>query len=405
VQVFPAKGKPVTAKYVVDAGGFRSILAQKFGERDFNLQTHSRGMFTHMINVPGHARANNSQSAYELPFPMAEGTLHHLFEGGWLWVIPFDNHAESTNPLCSVGLLLDPRLYPPRPDLTPEEEFFSFIEQFPNIARQFKGATTVRDWVRADRLQYNTRQVVGDRWALLGHAAGFIDPLYSKGLYSTLTAVFLIAHNLLEAAKTGDYSAAAFADVQTVTHNFVCSADRLVASSYRSFGNYKLWQVYSVMWLLGAYTELLKLNMMRAQASEDRQAYYEQLVTLKLVGGGYPEFDEVANKVDTLIEQVDPHDETAVNQTVHEINQIFRNLSWIADPFVALLDGKTYLPKNKIRLSLLKPGEGFMRSGAYKAHFFGKLTMRDLLVYGAKEKLRYARPYLNRQHKKLFQRK
>ncbi|MCA9947723.1 MAG: tryptophan 7-halogenase, partial [Anaerolineales bacterium] len=124
VQIFPAKGEPVTAKYVVDAGGFRSILAQTLGERDFNLQTHSRGMFTHMINVPGHARANNSQSAYDLPFPMAEGTLHHLFEGGWLWVIPFDNHAESTNPLCSVGLLLDPRLYPPRPDLTPEEEFF-----------------------------------------------------------------------------------------------------------------------------------------------------------------------------------------------------------------------------------------------------------------------------------------
>jgi FADH2 O2-dependent halogenase len=408
VTIVPAKGEPVTAKYAVDAGGFRSILAQKFGQRDFNLQTHSRGMFTHLINVPGHARANRAQSDYDLPFPMAEGTLHHLFEGGWLWVIPFDNHAESTNPLCSVGLLLDPRHHPPRPDLTPEEEFFSFIQQFPNIAKQFEGAQVVRDWVRADRLQYNTRQVVGDRWALLGHAAGFIDPLYSKGLYSSLTAVFILAHQLLQAEKSGDYSAAAFADLQTVTHNFVCSADRLIASSYRSFGNYKLWQVYSVMWLLGAYTELVKLNMMRAQSlqtGQDRQGYYDQLVTLKLCGGGYPEFDVVANRVDTLIEQVDPHDETAVNATVHEINQIFRKLSWIADPFVALLDGKTYLPKNKIRLSLLKPGEGFMRSGAYRAHFFGDLTMWDLLLYGVKEKVRYARPTLNWQHKKMFQKR
>ncbi|MCA9897593.1 MAG: NAD(P)/FAD-dependent oxidoreductase [Ardenticatenaceae bacterium] len=406
VTIFPAKGEPVTAKYVVDAGGYRSILAQQYGQRDFNLQTHSRGMFTHMINVPGHARANGSQEKYELPFPMAEGTLHHIFEGGWLWVIPFDNHAESTNPLCSVGLLLDPRIHPPRPDLSPEEEFFSFIEQFPNIAKQFAGATAVRDWTRADRLQYNTKQVVGDRWALLGHAAGFIDPFYSKGLYSTLTAVFIVAHNLLKAEKTGDYSAEAFADVQTVTHNFVCSADRLIANSYRSFGNYKLWQVYSVMWLLGAYTELVKLNMMRAQtlqAGQDRQGYYDQLVTLRLCGGGYAEFVEVANKVDTLIEKVDPHDETAVTATVAEINQIFRNLSWIADPFVALLDGKTYLPKNKLRLSLLKPGEGFMRSGAYKAHFFGNLTMWDLLLYGAKEKLLYARPFLNRQHRQKFQ--
>ena len=409
VTIIPAKGEPVTAKFVVDAGGFRSILAQKFGGRDFNWQTHSRGLFTHMINVPGHARANNRQAAYPLPFRMAEGTLHHLFAGGWLWVIPFNNHTESTNPLCSVGLLLDPRQYPPRPDFTPEEEFFSFIAQYPNIAIQFAQAKTVRNWVRADRLQYNTRQVVGDRWALLGHAAGFIDPLYSKGLYSSLTAVFILAHQLLKAQKTGNYAAESFVDLQTVSHNFVCSADRLIANSYRSFRNYKLWQVYSVMWLLGAYTELVKLNMMRAQgmmraqAGDNRQAYYDQLVTLKLVGGGFAEFDEVANQVDALIEQVDPEDETAVTATVHKINQIFRSLSWIADPFVALLDGKTYLPKNKIRLSLLKPGEGFMGQGAYKDHFFGDLTLRDLLIYGAKEKLRYARPVLNWQHKRLFQ--
>ncbi|MCA9920968.1 MAG: hypothetical protein KC421_01280, partial [Anaerolineales bacterium] len=57
------------------------------------------------------------------------------------------------------------------------------------------------------------------------------------------------------------------------------------------------------------------------------------------------------------------------------------------------------------RLSLLKPGEGFMGKGAYKAHFFGSLTLRDLLLYGAKEKVRFARPYLNRQHKKLYQKR
>lgn len=413
VRVVPAQGQAVTADYVVDAGGFRSILAKKFDLRDFDLQTHSRGMFTHMINVPCYHQTGGSQETYGLPFRMSEGTLHHLFDGGWLWVIPFDNHAESTNPLCSVGLLLDPRQHPPRSDLTPEEEFFAFIEQYPNIAAQFANAQTVRDWTRAGRLQYTSKQVVGNRWALLGHAAGFIDPLYSKGLYGSLATVFILAHQLLQAKETGDYSAASFADLETVTRNFVCAADRLVANSYRSFKDYRLWQVYSVMWLLGAYTELVKLNMMRAhargsQTAVARQAYYDQLVTLKLVGGGYPEFDAVADRVDRIMEAfavtssatVEPV-ETAVTQ----INQIFRSLDWIADPFMALLDGKTYLPKNKIRLSLLKPGEGFMGKGAYKEHFFGDLTLHDLLVYGAKEKIRFARSYLTRHHKKLYQRR
>lgn len=403
VVVVTAQDQRLSANYVVDAGGFRSILAQKFELRDFDLQTHARGMFTHMVNVPCYHQTGGSQESYGLPYRMSEGTLHHLFEGGWLWVIPFDNYPESTNPLCSVGLLLDPRRYPPRDDLTPEEEFFAFIEQYPNISAQFADAHAVRQWVRAGRLQYSSRQIVGDRWALMGHAAGFIDPLFSKGIYTSLASVFMLGHLLLRAKETGDYSAAAFADVEVVTRNFVCAADRLIANSYRSFSDYRLWQVYSVMWLLGAYTELVRLNMMRAQWPGDRDAYYDQLVTLKLVGGGFAEFDEVSERVNRIMESVDVTDEASVVSAVDEIDRIFRSLDWIADPFLALLDGKTYLPKNKLRLSLLKPGEGFMGKGAYRQHFFGQMTLKDVLTYGAREKVRYARPYLERRHKKRYQ--
>lgn len=407
VAVVTAQGRRITAGYVVDAGGFRSILAQKFGVRDFDLRTHARGMFTHMVNVPCYHQTGGSQAQYGLPFRMSEGTLHHVFDGGWLWVIPFDNHSASTNPLCSVGLLLDPRRHPPRADLTPEEEFFAFIADYPSIAAQFADAHAVRDWVRAGRLQYSSTQVVGERWALLGHAAGFIDPLYSKGLYTTLATVFVLAHRLLAARETGDYSAESFADLQTVTLNYVHAADRLVANSYRAFADPRLWQVYAVMWLLGAYTELVKLNMLRAQAQRlpperARQAYYDQLVTLRLVGGGFADFRAVADRVDAVIEGVDSADNAAVSAAVAEINRIFRSLPWIADPFVALLDGKTYLPRNKLRLSLLRPQEGFMGQGAYREHFFGDLSLGDLLRYGIKEKLLFARPVLAWQHRRQF---
>ncbi|HSH01826.1 MAG TPA: NAD(P)/FAD-dependent oxidoreductase [Anaerolineae bacterium] len=395
-------GETYRAGYVVDAGGFRSVVAEKFGVRDFDLETHSRGLFTHMINVPCYQQAVGGKGYDDLPFLMSEGTLHHLFEGGWLWVIPFDNHAESTNPLCSVGLLLDPRVHPPRPELSAEEEFFAFVAQYPSMAAQFEGAQAVRDWVRAGRIQYSSTQVVGERWALLGHAAGFIDPLYSKGLYTSLTAVFILAHRLLAAEKTGDYSAEAFADVERVSLNFIETADQLIANSYRSFTHYKLWQVYSVMWLLGAYTELVRLNMMRAGLGDDREGYYQQLVSLKLAGGGYPEFDEVMEKVDGIMRGVDGHDEVAVAEAVAQINHIFRSLPWIAAPFVALLDGKTYLPKSKFRLSLLKPSEGFMGAGDYRRHFFMDLKLADLLLYGAKEKLAYARPVLSWRHKRAY---
>lgn len=405
VTITTSKGDTYTAAYVVDAGGYKSLLADKFHLRDHTLHTHSRAIFTHMVNVPCYHQVGGSQAAYGLPFRMSEGTLHHVFDGGWLWVIPFNNHAASTNPLCSVGLLLDPRQHPQRNDLTAEDEFYQFIARFPSVAAQFKGAKAVRDWTRAGRIQYTSSQVVGDRWALLGHAAGFIDPLYSKGLYSALTAVSLLAHLLQQAQQTGDYSAAAFAPLERVTHAFTCSADRLIANSFKSFGSYKLWQVYAVQWLLGAYTEYLRLNMIRAQAGNDHTAYYQRLMTLKLVGGGFPEFDAIAEQVDSIVEAVDVHDETAVDGAVAAINAIYARVTWMPEPFRALLRGKTYLPKNKIRLSLLKPETGFMGSGAYRAHFFEKMTLLDLARFGIREKVRYAAPILARQQRHQYQRR
>ncbi|MEZ4675008.1 MAG: tryptophan 7-halogenase [Caldilineaceae bacterium] len=201
------QGKQFSAAYVVDAGGYKSLIAEQLGLRDHDMQTHSRGMFTHMVGVPDFHAVGASQKAYGLPYRVAEGTLHHIFHGGWLWVIPFNNHRRSTNPLCSVGLLLDPRIHPRRDELTIEEEFYAFIARFPSIAAQFKAARAVREWTYAPRLQYSSKQIVGDRWALLGHAAGFIDPLFSKGIYTTMMSLGVLADLLLDAHRDGDYSA------------------------------------------------------------------------------------------------------------------------------------------------------------------------------------------------------
>lgn len=110
------------ARFVVDASGFRSPLAESFGLRQqpTRLRHHSRSIFTHMIGVTPYEETV-PKGAHGNPTKWSQGTLHHLFEGGWMWVIPFNNHPLATNPLVSVGLNLDPRIHPPF-DGTPEEE-------------------------------------------------------------------------------------------------------------------------------------------------------------------------------------------------------------------------------------------------------------------------------------------
>ena len=376
-----------TADYIVDAGGFKSILAEQFKLRDFDLKTHSRTIFTHMVDVPDYHKTGASQNSYEFPFSVAEGTLHHIFEGGWLWVIPFNNHAKSTNLLCSVGLQLDPRLYPEDENLSAEEEFYAFIERFPDIKKQLSGAKAVRSWTRTGRIQYSSKRVVGDRFALLGHAAGFIDPLFSKGLYVTFNSVSTLAHQLLK--SNGDYSAQAFKPFQDQTLAYVKANDRLVANAYKSFSNHKLWSVYKVLWLLGAYTEYVKLTSCRTR-SKDQDDYYREIQNLRLVGGGFDDYQCLADKIDTLIEQVEPTNELAVDKTVTEITTLLLDLDWLPKAFRETLNGKTFLPENKLHLNLLQRDKGFMGHGAFRKHFFNNAATLELLKTFLGEKLNYS---------------
>ncbi len=389
VEIITDKDVHFSANYIVDASGMRSLLANKLGWRHRNLKTHTRTIFTHMIDVPCYNSVGASHNVYGHPFRLSEGTLHHIFRGGWLWVIPFNNHPRATNPLCSVGLQLDPRIYPPQPNLSPEEEFYEFIHRFPDIEKQFRIARATRAWTRTDRLQYSAEHVVGDRFALLAHAVGFIDPLYSKGLYVTHMSIMLVADLLLKARQTGDYSAAAFAPLETMTMRYMHMHDQLVAGSLKSWSNYKLWQVYAVLWLLGAYLEYVKLTVTRLR-TRDRADYLAQLSGLRLAGGGFEPFFALQEQIDALIDQVDPDDEADVDRTVAQIRTLYDSFRWLPSTFRDLLNGKNHLPNNKLRVNLLNQTDGFFGDGAYRQHFFGDASTMELVIQALREQARYS---------------
>ena len=394
MEIITADGRKFEADYVVDAGGFRSILADKFNWRDHSLRTHSRAIFTHMVDVPCYHDVAASQKAYGLPFRVSTGTLHHVFDGGWLWVIPFNNHPRATNPLCSVGLMLDPRVYPQSATLSAEEEFFAILDQFPSMRVQFQSAKAVRDWTRTGRLQYSAKQVVGDRFCLLGHAAGFIDPLFSKGLYSSLMTTGLLAHLLLDAHRDGgDYAAARFQPLETLTLNYIRANDQLIANAYKAFGDYSLWSAYTVLWLLGAYTELIKLHSAHVQ-SANRAEYFDNVADLKLVGGGFAEFDHMTNTIDAIMAQIDLNNPAAVAVAAQALRNKLQEADWLPLPFRDVLAGKNHLPANKLKPRLLKRHDGFMGHGAYRRHFFGDRSMSDVMWAFMRDQVRYSAPML-----------
>jgi FADH2 O2-dependent halogenase len=261
VRVHGADGSTVTGRYLVDASGFRSPLAGKLGLREepTRLKHHSRSLFTHMVNVKDDKVLRHEPGQLP-PSRWYDGTMHHVFERGWFWVIPFDNHEGSRNPLCSVGLTLDPRRYPKPADLSPDQEFFEFAAKFPAVARQFEEARAVREWVSTDRLQYSSTASIGDRWCLMAHAAGFIDPLFSRGISNTVTLVNAFAWRLLEALRDDDFSAKRFDYIGQLEQKLLDGNDALVNASFIAFENYGLWSAVFRVWAFGAVVSANRLQ-------------------------------------------------------------------------------------------------------------------------------------------------
>ena len=257
VSIQTGSGENIFARYVVDGTGHESVLASHFNLREnpCPLKHHSRTLFTHMIDVTAFRKEDT-----RLSVGWDQGTLHHCFERGWFWVIPFNNHDRSTNPLVSVGLTIDPRRYP-KSECPPEREFKQFLDMFPSVAEQFADAKAVRPWVSSGRLQYSSRLSAGYRYCLMSHAAGFVDPLFSRGMINTQEIICALIEPLLTALASDDFEEEKFAAMNRLQHRALSYNDALVNGAFIAWSDFDLWNAWLRVWALGTVnTEFRAMN-------------------------------------------------------------------------------------------------------------------------------------------------
>ena len=292
-----APGAPVEryrAKYLVDASGVRSPLADKFDlrEKPARFKHHSRSMFTHYVGIKPFDDVSGHPKDLRPPADWHTGTMHHLIERGWFWIIPFDNHEKSRNPLCSVGLTIDERTYPKPKDLSPEQEFQLFLDKYPAVKRQFDGASRIREWISTDRLQYSSKQTIGDRWCLMSHAAGFLDPLFSRGLSNTFEVVDALTSRLIDALDDGDFSAERFEYVERLEQGLLQYNDELVNSSFIAFSHFRLWNAMFRVW--GSFITPGTMRLTRARLKHVRDGnpqHFQELEKTRHPGLWWPQSD------------------------------------------------------------------------------------------------------------------
>ncbi|HEY0097602.1 MAG TPA: tryptophan 7-halogenase [Pyrinomonadaceae bacterium] len=333
VSLTSEKGETFTAKYLVDGTGMKSVLAHKFELRKpaETFRTNTRAIFTHMVGVKLYDQVGSSQQTHGHKYPLSQSTLHHVFEGGWCWIIPFNNHQDSTNPLCSVGLVLNREIHP-ETGMNPEEEFWSFVKKFPDMVRQFEGAQAVRGWVGTGRLQYGATSITGHRYSLLSHAGFFIDPLYSTGLALTTAMVDLLGGQLLRAFKNNDFSVESFEHLNNFFDSNIGYADEMVSSSFVSFRDFELWDAWFRVWVVGLFigTCLNASLYLKYIESKDKRVLDQsgKEPYSVLLGGKFPEFQKLYREALAEMDrvkagQVDP------KEAAQKIRGLFKGLDYV----------------------------------------------------------------------------
>jgi flavin-dependent dehydrogenase len=172
-------GTSIRARYLIDASGRNSVLGTKFNIKKTYEHLKKLSVFAHYDGV---WRPEG-----------IDATLTVLIRGidRWFWIIPLT--PERT----SIGVVLDSETFR-RSKQTPEAFLEQALLEQPVIMQRMRAARRVSEVHVAADFSYRSTQLYGDRWLLAGDAAGFVDPIFSSGVFLAVFSGELAADALHE---------------------------------------------------------------------------------------------------------------------------------------------------------------------------------------------------------------
>lgn len=231
------------AGFVVDASNQRGPVARSLGLREEPLPhlPPTQGLFTHFRGVERLEHLPVAPGVSAAPFPVDDAAVHHVFEGGWIWVLRFVNGITSAGVSSTEAVAERFRFAEGAP------AWGRLLEALPTVARQFASAEPVRPFVHAPRLAFQTGPAAGDGWALLPSAAGFVDPLLSSGFTLNLLGIERLAACLERGGPSTPTGREALAQHAHATAAERSALEDFIAAMYARLGDF------------AAFTEIARL--------------------------------------------------------------------------------------------------------------------------------------------------
>ena len=218
-------------------------------ERPLTWLPPTQALYTHFTGVARFGETPAAGFDEQPPFPVDAAALHHVFPGGWIWVLRFASGITSAGAALTDRVAAAVRL-------GERGGWERLMAMLPSVQAQFREARAVRPFIHTPRLAFRSAVVTGPRWALLPSAAGVIDPLLSTGFPLTLLGILRLVR-LFEAhtPATGafDHGLAHYGG-QTLAE--LDATEQLVGALYASMGDFERFKRLALLYFAAAsYSE------------------------------------------------------------------------------------------------------------------------------------------------------
>ena len=160
-------GQVVRAKYVIDCSGRNCLIGNRFQLKRPIPNLRKFSLYAYYDDV----RREDGP----------DGTLTRMVrtKDSWFWMIPLRGKTTS------IGVVMDTEKFRGL-KMNPEEALAHCIAEQPVVNESMENARRVTKVYATGDFSYRNKQLFGDRWLLAGDAAGFIDPVFSSGVYLAL---------------------------------------------------------------------------------------------------------------------------------------------------------------------------------------------------------------------------
>ncbi|WP_454441901.1 NAD(P)/FAD-dependent oxidoreductase [Vibrio bathopelagicus] len=170
VQVLDGECYQLEAQYVLDGSGFGRVLPKILDLEEPSSLPPRKAIFTH---INDHISATETDLEYDRNKILI--SVHPTNPDVWYWLIPFSNGVSS------FGVVGEPKFFESYP-----EDKIAAIKQLameePGLAEVLANAEYPNPAGEIGGYSANVKHLATDKYALLGNAGEFLDPVFSSGV-------------------------------------------------------------------------------------------------------------------------------------------------------------------------------------------------------------------------------